>query len=80
MLTVLDNMLISLKAKRLARKSHGDSQLVVALVLIAVAVGLCVIFQDQLKGILNDLLTTVNTKINELVNATGGGAGGGGGG
>ena len=78
MLTVLDKMLISLKTKRLTRKSHGDSQLVVALVLIAVAVGLCVIFQDQLKGILNDLLTTVNAKINTLVNATGGGGGGGG--
>lgn len=56
--------------KSVSKVSAGDSQLVVALVLIAVAVGLCVIFQAQLRNILNNLLNTVQNKIDTLVNVT----------
>ncbi|MEG1925392.1 MAG: hypothetical protein RR415_06565 [Ruthenibacterium sp.] len=50
----------------MTRKLNGDSQLVVALVLIAVAVGLCVIFQGSLKTILNNGMTSVTTAVNSL--------------
>lgn len=47
-------------------KLRGDSQIVVALVLIAVAAGLCVIFSDQVKGIMSALLTTISQSIEKL--------------
>lgn len=44
-------------------KEHGDSQLVVALVLIAVAIGLCIIFRKQIS----DLITTLFEKITKQI-------------
>lgn len=52
--------------KRIASKLHGDSQIVVALVLIAVAIGLCIIFRNQIFTIMNNLFTTIGGQINNL--------------
>lgn len=54
--------------KLLTKKENGDSQVVVALVLVAVAVGLCVVFQDAIRGLLNNLINSVQGKVNNLVN------------
>lgn len=50
----------------LAKKLSGDSQLVVALVLIAVAVGLCIIFRNTINEIMNSLFGTIKEAINKL--------------
>lgn len=47
-------------------KLKGDSQLVVALVLIAVAIGLCIIFRNSINDIMRNLLNTVTQQINDL--------------
>ena len=49
-------------------KLNGDSQIVVALVLIAVAVGLCVIFRDQINNIMGNLINTISNHITKLAN------------
>lgn len=54
------------KATDVRNKLRGDSQIVVALVLIAVAVGLCIIFRDSINNIMNGLFTTINTSITKL--------------
>lgn len=56
--------------KNFIEKVKGDSQLVVALVLIAVAVGLCIIFRNTLYNIMTNLFTTIGTQINALSNGT----------
>lgn len=50
----------------LEKKSNGDSQLVVALVLIAVAVGLCIIFRNTINNIMTNLFATITNSINQL--------------
>ncbi|MEG1925393.1 MAG: hypothetical protein RR415_06570 [Ruthenibacterium sp.] len=50
----------------MTRKLNGDSQLVVALVLIAVAVGLCVIFQSSLKGILTEGMGKTTKAVSDM--------------
>lgn len=47
-------------------KASGDSQLVVALVLIAVAVGLCILFRETIKNIMTDLFSTISDAIGKL--------------
>ena len=49
-------------------KLNGDSQIVIALVLISVAVGLCVIFRDKVNTIMIELINTITTHINKLAN------------
>lgn len=56
------------KMEELTEKKPGDSQLVVALVLIAVAIGLCIIFRNQIFTIMKDLFNTIGNQINNLTN------------
>lgn len=49
-------------------KLNGDSQIVVALVLIAVAVGLCIIFREQIETIMANLINTISAAIIDLAN------------
>ena len=68
----IDALLISAQTKaqrgiaKLAAKKSGDSQIVVALVLIAVAVGLCIIFRNQIKNIMDNLTTSIGGSIQNL--------------
>lgn len=70
----LDYLLFAGKTKvkrgieNLVAKRDGDSQLVVALVLIAIAVGLCILFRNQIKNAMTDLLNTITSSINALSN------------
>lgn len=57
---------LAVKLNSLTEKKPGDSQLVVALVLIAVAVGLCIVFRNTISQIMTDLFTTVKTSIDQL--------------
>lgn len=54
----------------MTKKASGDSQLVVALVLVAVAIGLCIIFKDQISTVMTNLFTTLGTTITNLGNGT----------
>lgn len=65
--------------RKVTSKMSGDSQLVVALVLIAVAIGLCIIFRNTIGDIMNSLFTTIGTQINALAAGSVGGSAGGGG-
>ena len=47
-------------------KQRGDSQLVVALLLIVVAVGLCFIFREQVTKIISNVATEVSNAITDL--------------
>ena len=49
-----------------AKKLAGDSQIVVALVLIAVAIGLCIIFRNQIFLIMNNLFIVIGNAITSL--------------
>lgn len=49
---------------RLTNKEDGDSNLVVVLLLIAIAVGLCITFRSKISKMLNDIFTTVETQVN----------------
>ena len=51
-------------------KLCGDSQIVVALVLIAVAVGLCIIFREQIETIMANLIGTISKAITDLASGT----------
>ena len=72
----VDSLVIAAKTKaqlaiecakeKVTCKSNGDSQIVVALVLIAVAVGLCFIFKDEISNIVKSLANTVSTSISQL--------------
>lgn len=50
----------------LTEKKFGDSQVVVALVLIVVAVGLAIIFRNQINIIIANVSTRVNDAVNDL--------------
>ena len=54
------------KVQRILSKREGDSQIVVALVLIAVAVGLCIIFRKQINNIMIHLFEIIGNQINAL--------------
>lgn len=49
---------------RLTNKEDGDANLVVVLLLIAIAVGLCIIFRTKMKGVLNTILNNVTNQVN----------------
>lgn len=49
---------------RLTNKENGDSNLVVVLLLIAIAVGLCITFRSKISKMLTDIFTTVETQVN----------------
>ena len=65
--------------KKMVSKMPGDSQIVVALVLIAVAIGLCIIFRNQIFKIMQNLFDTIGKQIENLTKGdivtTGGGSG-----
>jgi hypothetical protein len=72
----LDKMILSAKTKAVVAgekavkaltKESGDSQVVVALILIAVAVGLCLIFKSTAKSIMTNVASQVNTAVTTLV-------------
>lgn len=72
----LDAMLVkgSIKARKAAEKifakEHGDSNIVTILVLCVVAVGLCILYRNGIKDVIETTVATVTTKISELVNIT----------
>lgn len=47
-------------------KKNGDAQLVVALVLVAVAIGLCVIFRNSINSLMSDLFNKMSGSIADL--------------
>ena len=69
----LDKLAINAKIKAAAfmeslkTKKMGDSQIVVALILIVVAVGLAIIFRNQI----NEIITSVAKYVQETVNNLG---------
>ena len=72
----LDKLAINAKIKAaafkesLTSKKMGDSQIVVALILIVVAVGLAIIFRNQINIIVKNVATYVQNTINELGKGT----------
>lgn len=52
----------------LTNKNFGDSQVVVALVLIVVAVGLAIIFRNQVNGIVQLVAKRVKDVVTTLAN------------
>lgn len=73
----VETKLMAAKAKvqswtrTMTSKMDGDSQLVVALVLIAVAIGLCVIFRDTIHKVMSDLFTTIGGAITNMSTSNG---------
>lgn len=55
---------------RLTNKEEGDSNLVVVLLLIAVAVGLCITFRTQISSMLTKIFTNVNTQVDTFTSGT----------
>lgn len=55
---------------RLTNKEDGDSNLVVVLLLIAVAVGLCITFRSKISGMLTTIFTNVNTQVDTFTSGT----------
>lgn len=51
---------------RLTNKEDGDSNLVVVLLLIAVAVGICITYRSKISTMLNDIFKNVEGKVNEF--------------
>ena len=68
----LDRLAISAKIKaamlkeKLTNKEFGDSQVVVALVLIVVAVGLAIIFRNEVNTIIKNVANRVQEAVNGL--------------
>lgn len=56
--------------KALTEKKFGDSQVVVALVLIVVAVGLAIIFRNQINGIIKTIADRVQNVVTQLASGT----------
>lgn len=54
------------KIKAFFGKMKGDDKLVVSLVLIAVAVGLCLIFRDEIFTIMGDMFSDLSSQIAAL--------------
>jgi len=60
--------MVGILKSKLTKKLAGDSQIVVALVLIAVAVFLCILFKNQIVTIMNNLFNQISGKIESLMN------------
>jgi len=52
------------------RKKQGDDKLIVALVLAALGVGLCIYFRNGIYDIMTDTVGTLKTQINSLLAGT----------
>ncbi|ERI90706.1 hypothetical protein [Clostridium manihotivorum] len=62
---------IKLKANNIfTRKKQGDDKLIVALVLAALGVGLCIYFRNGIYDIMTDTVSTLKTQINSLLAGT----------
>ncbi len=55
--------------KKITAKMPGDSQIVVALVLIAVAIGLCIIFRNQIYKIMSNLFDRISLQNDKLIDS-----------
>ena len=68
----LDRLVIAAKTRAtmlkdsLTSKKLGDSQVVVALVLIVIAVGLAIIFRNQVSIIITNVASRVQEAVNDL--------------
>ena len=68
----LDRLAIAAKTRAtmlkdsLTSKKLGDSQVVVALVLIVIAVGLAIIFRNQVSIIITNVASRVQEAVNDL--------------
>ena len=69
----LDTLVISAKCKAmkfveeyLKKKEAGDENLIVKIMLIIAAVFLVLVFRDQIKDVIVNLITEANTKIKEI--------------
>ena len=54
------------KMKAFFNKVKGDDKLVVSLVLIAIAIGLCFIFRNQISALMTTLFADMTTSIKEM--------------
>ena len=73
---MLKNLIIKTQCKALAlkntmqeklvSKTNGDAQLVVALILVVVAIGLCILFQDTIADTMKDVFGKITAAINDL--------------
>ena len=61
------NKLVALK-NRLFAKEDGDSNVMTVLILVLIAVGLCVIFRNQIADIMKTIVEKVNGGVNTLAN------------
>ena len=50
----------------LEEKMNADDKLVVALVLIAVAVGLCIIFRNEINALVTNIFKSTGSQVNSL--------------
>lgn len=55
---------------KLNAKMHGDSQLVVALILIIVAIGICFIFRSYIVTTMSNAFRGMDSQINSLLAGT----------
>ncbi|UZQ48830.1 hypothetical protein [Clostridium kluyveri] len=56
--------------KFFTKKKQGDDKLIVALVLAALGVGLCIYFRNGIYDIMTDTVSTLKTQINSLLAGT----------
>lgn len=54
------------KIKAFFGKMKGDDKLVVSLVLIAVAVGLCIIFRNEINTLLTSMFSDISSSVKKL--------------
>ena len=67
--TMVATKIKSVGAKAM-KKMPGDSQLVVAIVLVAVAVGLCIIFRNQINTLITGIMSKLSTTITNMTSGT----------
>lgn len=51
----------------LLRTEDGDNQIVVSVILIVIAVGLCLIFKEQIGTIITNNITAIGSKIGDIL-------------
>lgn len=56
--------------KFFTKKKQGDDKLIIALVLAALGVGLCIYFRNGIYDIMTDTVGTLKTQINSLLAGT----------
>lgn len=71
MQNILKNVKLKIKKKPTKlKKKAGVEKLVITLILVAVGVGLCIIFRNQLYTIMSDAFTTIGTQVKNLMSGT----------